>query len=102
MTTNEPTEHGDVAMLRALFRVSDTSQNVTINGNTAGLITSLVGVFAICFALCAVVVVAVMHSNAVDDMAAIRSRISTLEQYREQHARRIEAMEPQTKAETKP
>ena len=58
--------------------------------------------FAICFALCAVVVVAVMHNNAVDDMAQLRARVSTLEQYRDQHARRIEAMEPQTKAETKP
>ena len=71
-------------------------QHVTISGNAAGLMVSLVAVLAIVTAVAVVVVVAVMRDRDVADMGQIRNRLGTLEQYRDQHARRL------TELETKP
>jgi len=69
---------------------------IEINSGAFSLAVALVAVFAIVTAVAVVVVVAVMRDRDVSDMGQIRNRLGTLEQYRDQHARRL------TDLETKP
>lgn len=80
----------DLQLLRA---ITGGSQSVTINGNAASLIVSVVAVFAITVAVAAVIVVAVMRSADVRDMSQLRADVRELKQYRQQHSDRIEKLE---------
>ena len=70
-----------------------SSQNVTINGSTVSLFVSAVAIFAIVFSMASVAVIWAWRDRDLDDMAQIRVRLNTCEQYREQHTRRLNELE---------
>jgi predicted membrane-bound spermidine synthase len=103
MTSNDGE---DIALLRLLFGGRSVNQNILLASPAAGLIAAIVGIFAIVVAVSSVFVMRAELKAAeairqadVRDMAQIRVRLNTLEQYRDQHARRIEALEPQTEVD---
>lgn len=88
----------DFELVRALM--GGQNQTVTINGNAAALVVSIIAVFAIVVAVACVFVTradmqALQHMRETDlrDMSQIRARLMTLENYRQQHADRINELE---------
>lgn len=88
-----------VGELNRMFGGQQT-QSVTINGNAAALVVSIIAVFAIVVAVACVFVTraemqTLQHMRETDmrDMSQIRARLMTLEQYRQQHADRLNELE---------
>ena len=81
----------DFELVRALM--GGQNQTVTINGNAAALVVSIVAVFAIVVAVACVFVVQAGREADMRDMSQIRARLMTLENYRQQHADRINELE---------
>lgn len=95
MTTNE-----DAELLRAIMGTGQGGSRATVTVRQDSLIAIAVGVFcagavAVACTVCvaSVIVVGVMRDADMRDMAQIRARLISLEQYRDQHARRLNEIE---------